>query len=153
MIELSPEAQFWVIINVILLALIATLTSNLIRRRRVGKLEKSLAPLSVSWISTLDHLLRSRGPSEAIIVTFNKVLDDLKGYLGLSLSRGSTSREAVLAICSRLSEGACQSLMRLYEIYEPVRFGGGSARREDLDEFRRTLIKLISEIRLWRSRS
>jgi len=43
--------------------------------------------------------------------------------------------------------------MRLYEIYEPVRFGGGSARRGDLDEFRRTLIKLISEIRLWRSRS
>jgi hypothetical protein len=124
----------------------------LIRRRRARRFERSLTPLSASWVSTLDYLLRSRGPGEAIIAAFNKVLDDLKRYLGLSLSRGSTSKEAVLAICSRLSEGAGQSLMRLYEIYEPIKFGGESIRREDLDEFRRTLIKLISEIRLWRGR-
>lgn len=150
--ELSPEAQFLIVVNAILLALIVALASNLIRRRRARKLEKSLTPLSASWISTLNYLLESRGPSEAIIATFNGVLDDLKSYLKLNLSSGSTPREAVLAICSRLSEGACQSLMRLYEVYEPVRFGGGSVRREDLDEFRRSLIKLISEIRLWRSR-
>jgi hypothetical protein len=153
MMELSPEAQFWIVINAILLTLIAILALNLIRKRRASKVEKSLTPLSISWISIFDYSLKSRSHGEAIITTFNKVLDDLKSYLKPSLSRGSTSRESVLAVCSRLPEGAGQSLMKLYKIYEPVRFGGRTVRSEDLNEFRRTLIKLISEIRLWRSRT
>jgi len=152
MIELSLEAQFLIVINAILLVLIVILVLNLIRRRRAMKHEKNLIPLSTSWISTFDYLLRSRGPNEAIIETFNRVLDDLKSYLRLSLSSGLTPKEAALTICSRLSEGASQVLMRLYEIYEPVRFGRESLKREDLDDFRRSLIKLISEIKLWRSR-
>lgn len=152
MIELSPEAQFWIIINAILLALITVLALNLIRKRRISRREEDIIPLSNSWISTLDYLLKVRDPREAIMVAFNKVLDDLRGYLKLSLSSGSTPKESVLAICSRLPEEAGQSLMRLYEIYEPVRFGGGNVGRDELDEFGRTLIKLISEIRLWRSR-
>jgi hypothetical protein len=152
MMELSLEAQFLIIINAILLVLIILLVLNLIRRRRARKRQKSLIPLSTSWISTFDYLLKSRGPSEAIIETFNRVLEDLKSYLRLSLGSGLTPKEAVLTICSRLSEEAGQILMRLYEIYEPVRFGRESVRREDLEDFRRSLIKLISEIKLWRSR-
>jgi len=44
--KLSLEAQFLIIINAILLALIVILALNLIRRRGARESEKSLIPLS-----------------------------------------------------------------------------------------------------------
>lgn len=149
MMELSVETQFWVVLNIMLLALIIILGFKLIRKR-TRHVKASPVTLSTFWVSAFDHLAETKGCSEAIIVTFNKILDDFKDYFGLNLSRGSTQKETLAIISLKLPERARYNLMRLYDIYELIRFGGKHAEESSVSEFRETLIKLVSEIRFWR---
>ncbi|MCX8187879.1 MAG: DUF4129 domain-containing protein [Nitrososphaeria archaeon] len=146
---ISPEAQFWIILNAILLALIIMLVSRLVRRR-IKRSETSISALQTYWISTFEQLMMTEASPTAIIAVFNQVLKDLKDYLGLSLKIGLTPRETLLAISSKLPEEIGLKLLKLYDIYEPIRFGGRAAGREDLEEFRKILISLADEVLSWR---
>lgn len=151
MTELSVEAQFWIVLNAILLISIIILSLRIIKRRRSKGRAHSPTPPLISWISTFDYLIGGGTASTAIITVFNKILDDLKNYLGLNLKRGLTPREFLFTVSRQLPEDVGRGLMRLYEIYEPIRFGGRAARWEDVEEFRKTLIKLDEEFMSWRA--
>lgn len=141
--ELSTETQFWLILNVILLTIIITLGMKLFRKR---KLKTCHTPFSASWTTLFDDLTHSEGASKAITVTFSRVIGDLENHLGLGSSGSLTSREVLFLMRSKLGEDIMRDLMRLYEIYEPIRFGGKNAEEEDSEEFRRILIRLADRI-------
>ena len=146
MIKLSPEAQLWITINAILITVIIILVIRLIKRRSP---RPSYHPVRIppKWVSIFDQLLRSEGPSRAITRTFIMILEDLSGRIGLSLKESLTSREALKIISSRLPREVEHCLSKLYNIYEPIRFGGKDVEVHNVEEFRKTLTILESRIR------
>jgi len=143
--KLTLETQFWITINLILIALIIILTINLVKKGL--KSTPSRTVFMDTWIPSFDYLSRMNGFSEAVIKVFNQVIEGLKEDMGLSLRKSLTARECLLIICSHLPDQTRHKLMRLYSIYEPIRFGGRTAEERDAQEFRKILLELIKEIK------
>jgi len=135
------DTVMWILTDVILAAIIISLTLRLLRlikRREVNKASEEV----VRWTAAFDQLLKENDDSTAVKETFKILLSDLERLAKLKLSKNLTSMEVVDKLCAKFPDRISERLIELYEIYEPIRFGGRSPSREDIWRFRSKLDEL-----------
>lgn len=139
-VNLTTETIFWITLNTILLVFMTLLIRFL---RKIGKKRAVEDELTISsWSHKFDILLRGMDNGEAVKQTFKMVLEDLALLNGLNSMKSLTSRELVAKLSPRLSQGARASLIKLYRIYEPIRFSGAKPDEGKVREFREALEEL-----------
>ncbi|RLG07294.1 MAG: hypothetical protein DRN68_05600 [Thaumarchaeota archaeon] len=139
--QMTSDVIMWILVDAILAVIIISLISRLLRlakRRRVGKTSERV----VGWTTIFDQLLKRSDGSTAVKKTFKIILNDLERLTGLRLPRSLTAMEVVNKLCTRFPDEIGERLIKLYEIYEPVRFGGRNPDRGDVWEFRSNLNEL-----------
>jgi len=140
-VNLITETIFWITLNAILLVIFVTLLVRFLRKIRGRRIVEDELAIS-SWSHKFDILLRGMDDGEAVKQTFRMVLEDLALLNGLNSIKSLTSRELVVKLSSRLPQSARASLIKLYRIYEPIRFGGAKPDEGKVREFREALEKL-----------
>lgn len=140
--EITEETALWITVNAILLTAFFMLLARFLRRVRSGVRSEKERPPQLSFVKVFDDLLREVGASEAIVRTFNLVLEEVSSIKGVKVSESLTARELVVRLSPMLSEVARLKLAQLYKIYEPVRFGGRAPDEGKVEEFREALNRL-----------
>jgi len=140
-LQVTYDRIMWILIDVILAVIIISFTLRLLRfikRRKVDKASEE----TVRWTVIFDRLLKENDDSTAVTDTFKIILNDLEELTKLKLSKSLTAMEVVNKLCAKFPDKVGERLIKLYKIYEPVRFGGRSPDREDIWEFRSKLDEL-----------
>ncbi|MDW8084340.1 MAG: hypothetical protein RMI49_03985 [Candidatus Caldarchaeum sp.] len=139
------DVSFWLLVNFFLIAAIVGLV--LVRQSMT---KTSAKPAPTPEIKKLDEeimlfksLTREGALKEAVSSVFPRVYRKACSSLGLD-SKGYTVRDVLNS--GKLPPKILRLLSTMYQIYEPVRFGGVEVSRANLAVFAETLEKLNSEL-------
>ncbi len=138
---MSSDTAIWITINAVLLTLLIALTIRLIKSRKKKESEEYIVA-RYGWTDIFNRMLENEGSVESIKRVFNVVIEDLVKTFKLNLRRSLTMREVVNKISLSLAPEQRKYLIKLYQIYESVRFGGVKPSIEHVDTFRQSLALL-----------
>jgi len=147
---IESETALWLIVDAALAAAIVMLAARYVKKRR--KKERNYwkkAPQLDFLLEQFNAYLADGDRREAVIKTFNQLVDRLIVLSGGSLPVGLTQREIVSKISSNLTEDLREWLIKMYNIYEYVRFGNAPPSEDEVIVFGENLRAVIDNMRTW----
>jgi hypothetical protein len=146
------ETNFWLAINIILTIVIVGLVYRQYLASRQSK-TSDLSPLVEgpdlsNSLKIFHDRLADTDVEKAVYESFQDVL---KQVLPQGKFSGSTLRELLASNTANLSGEVLDHLRKMYDVYEPVRYGGHRPTDLELGLFKSSLESLIAHVRVWRS--
>lgn len=146
------ETNFWLAINIILVIVIVGLVYRQYLAGRQNKTseggEEALGLDISNSLKIFQERLAKTELEKAVTDSFQEVL---RQVLPPQKFPGKTLRELLVSNSPGLSGEVLEHLRKMYDVYEPVRYGDHRPTAEELNLFKSSLESLVAHVRVWRS--